>query len=116
MDVDGWKEVTLIHDGWLLEDTKLQDICSSWRVGHFESPISISKFNAIKNIKKFIDLYFVCNSGQIDKPFALNGKILSSYRLHIWWMLTKLYVYHNVIFIAVYLLHMKKKEIHILTW
>ncbi len=31
MDVDGWKEKTLMHDGWLAESAKLGNNWSSWK-------------------------------------------------------------------------------------
>lgn len=70
-----------------------------------------TNFNAIKNIKIFINIYFVCNSRKFDKPCALNGKIISFNRLHIWWMFTKFYVYHNVIFYSyVFVTHEKRRN------
>jgi hypothetical protein len=44
MDVERWKEKTLIPNGWLAKGNKLGDYWASWKVVDTESLISIILF------------------------------------------------------------------------
>jgi hypothetical protein len=44
MDVDGWKEKSLMHDGWLTKSAKLGDNWSSWKVVDTKSLVFVVVF------------------------------------------------------------------------
>jgi hypothetical protein len=70
MDVERWKEKTLIPDGWLAKGNKLRDNWAIWKIVEPENPVFIVFF---------LDLIvFVCWRSNVFNDLWFNGTSLLS--------------------------------------
>ncbi len=75
MDVERWKEKTLIPDGWLAKGNKLMDNWAIWKIVEPENPVFIVFFLHL--------IVFVCWRSNVFNDLWFNGTSLLSYFQ--WW-------------------------------